>query len=84
MIVDDKYNKCAPSVFCCQFRNPSPFWKRVIWACHAAKMSFRKHIGNDKKVSFWEDKWFGSCSFTIQYWELYSFVCEQDLTINEA
>jgi hypothetical protein len=37
-------------------------------------------IGNGKKVRFWEDHWFGTCSLAIQFWKIYVIVNEKGLT----
>jgi hypothetical protein len=55
-----------------------------LWAAGAAKMGYRWHIGDDTKIIFWEDHWFGSCSLAIQYWEIFSIVNEHGITIREA
>jgi hypothetical protein len=39
-------------------------------------MGYSWHIGNGKKVRFWEDYWLGSSSLAIQYWKLYRIVNE--------
>jgi hypothetical protein len=51
--------------------------KEVKWVAHAARMGFRWRIGNGRRVRFWEDQWFESCSLAIQFWEVYSIVNEQ-------
>jgi hypothetical protein len=55
-----------------------------MWAAHATKMGFMWHVGDGRKVRFWEDCWFGSCSLAIQYWEIFTIVNEQGSTIREA
>jgi hypothetical protein len=40
-------------------------------------MGYRWKIGNGRKVRFWEDLWFSTCSLAIQYWEIYSIINEQ-------
>jgi hypothetical protein len=51
--------------FCAGSREASPFWKGVLCATSAAKMSYRWHVGDDTKIRFCEDHWFGSCSLAI-------------------
>jgi hypothetical protein len=75
-IIDAKYNPKSPNIFCCNDRIGSPFWKGVLWATKAAKMGYRWKIGDGRKVRFWEDQWFGSCSLAIQFWEVFSIVNE--------
>ena len=41
-------------------------------------------VGNDRKIKFWEDHWFGSCSLATQFWELYIIANEQNSTIAEV
>jgi hypothetical protein len=41
-------------------------------------------VGDGRKIRFWGDQWFSSCSLAIQYWEIYSLVHEQGKTIREA
>jgi hypothetical protein len=53
----------------------------MIWAARAAKMGYRWHIGNGKKVRFWEDNWLGSSSLAIQFWDIYVLVNEKTQTI---
>jgi hypothetical protein len=47
-------------------------------------MRYKWKIGNEKKVRFWEDLWFGSCSLAIQYWDIYSIVNEHGCSVSEA
>jgi hypothetical protein len=67
-IVNFKYHPDSPNLFCCEDSQASPFWKGMLWAAKATKMGYRWKIGNGKRVRFWEDLWFGSCSLVIQYW----------------
>jgi hypothetical protein len=83
-IVDVKYTNRTPNLFFWNGRNCSPFWKGVIWAAQAAKMGYKWRIGDGKRVRFWEDQWFGTCSLAIQFWEIYSINNEQGKTIKEA
>jgi hypothetical protein len=76
-IIDFKYKTYSPNVLCCHDRSASPFWKGFMWVAQAAKMGYRWHVGDGKSVRFWEDQWFGSCSFAIQYWDLYVIVNEK-------
>jgi len=55
----------------------------MIWAARAAKMGYRWHIGNGKKVRFWEDNWLGSSSLAIQFWDIYVLVNEKAQTVFE-
>jgi hypothetical protein len=82
-VIDYKY-EINPNIFCCNPRNSSPFWKGVIWAAKTAKLGFRWRVGNGKRVSFWEDLWFGTCSLAIQYWNIYSIISDQGKTVSEA
>jgi hypothetical protein len=66
-IIDHKYAPCSPNIFCCNDRGSSPCWKGVLWAAKAAKMGYRWQVGNGRRIRFWEDLWFGSCSLAIQY-----------------
>jgi hypothetical protein len=38
-------------------------------------------VGDGRKIKFWEDHWFGTCSLVIQYCEVYFRVNEQTCTI---
>jgi hypothetical protein len=40
-------------------------------------------VGNGLRNRFWEDRWFGSCSLAIQFWELYILVNEQEASDGE-
>jgi hypothetical protein len=55
-----------------------------MWATQAARMGYRWQIGNGKKVLFWEDQWFDTCSFAIQLWKVYVIVNEQGRTVDEV
>jgi hypothetical protein len=55
-----------------------------MWAAQAARLGVKWHVGDGRRVRFWEDQWFGSCSLAIQYWDLYSIINEQGCTIREA
>jgi glutathione S-transferase len=61
-----------------------PFWKGVLWAVRVAKMSFRWKYGNGKRIRFWENQCFGTCSLAIQFWKLYTIVNEHDISLREA
>ena len=50
----------------------------------AAKLGVCQKVGNDKKIHFWEDHWFGSSSLAIQFWDLYIINNEQNKTIDEV
>jgi hypothetical protein len=47
-------------------------------------MGFKWRVGDGKKIKFWEDQWFGSCSLAIQFWDVYCIVHEQGKTVAEA
>jgi hypothetical protein len=47
-------------------------------------MGYRRRIENGRKVRFWEDLWFRTCSLTIQFWEIYSIINEPGTTVREA
>jgi hypothetical protein len=83
-IVDCKYDTLSPNVFCYNGRNLSPFCRGVLWAAKAAKMGFRWKVGNGQRIRFWEDQWFGSCSLAIQFWEIYTIVHEQGISLRDA
>ncbi|TVU21933.1 hypothetical protein EJB05_31604, partial [Eragrostis curvula] len=59
----------------------SQFFKSIVWAAQTAKVGYRWHVGNGKKVKFWEDIWVGSSSLAVQFWELYIIVNEKTATI---
>ena len=80
-IVDYKYRASNPNIFSCPDSNSSPFWKGVLWAAKAAKQGYQWKVGNGKRVKFGEDRWFGSCSLAIQFWELYSIANEHNQAI---
>jgi hypothetical protein len=69
---------------CCDDINSSPFCKGIMCADRAAKMGYSWRMDNDRKIRFWEDQWFGSCSLTIQFWGLYSIINKYGRTIDEA
>jgi hypothetical protein len=56
---------------------PPSFWKGVMWATKAARLGYRWRIGDGRKIRFWEDHWFGTCSLAIQFWDVYYIVQEQ-------
>jgi hypothetical protein len=58
--------------------------KGVKWAAQAAKLGYCWKVGNGKKIRFWEDQWFGSCSLAIQFWGIYSIINEQGSTISDV
>jgi hypothetical protein len=45
-----------------------------MWAAKAAKIGYKWKIGSGKRVRLW--LWFGSCSLTIQYWDIYAIINE--------
>ena len=82
-IVDYKYRANNPNIFSCPDSNSSPFWKGVLWAAKAAKQGYQWKVGNGKRVNFWEDHWFGSCSLAIQFWDLYNIANEHNQSVAE-
>jgi hypothetical protein len=81
--VDVKYNIENPNFFSCIPNDASPFWKGVLWAAKDAKIGYQWKVGDGKKIKFWEDHWFGTCSLAIQYLDVYVLVNEQNKTIAE-
>jgi hypothetical protein len=51
-IVNFKYHPESPNMFCCDGSQASSFWKAVLWAAKATKMSFRWKISNGRRVRF--------------------------------
>jgi hypothetical protein len=83
MIVDYKYN-LSPNMIRAQPAHCSPFWKDVMWAASAAKVGFKWCVCSGKNVLFWEDIWFGDCSLSILFWDLYIIVNEQMCVIADV
>lgn len=83
-VVDAKYGTKKPNILCCADPHPSTFWKGVMWATQAVKIGYRWKVGNGKLVKFWEDIWFGSSPLSTQFWEVYSVVHQQTLTVAEV
>jgi hypothetical protein len=79
----EQYNIGDPNIFCANDRFAFPFGKGL---CGQHKLSRWDTDGVwvMEKVRFWEDHWFGSCSLTIQYWDIYYKVNEQGCTLAEA
>ena len=72
-IIDYKYKTKAPNIF----------WKGVLWASKAAQLGAKWKVGDGKSIRFWEDHWFGTCSLTIQFWDLYVLADQKNKTIAE-
>jgi hypothetical protein len=53
-------------------------------AIEAVKIGYKWEVGDGRKVRFWEDQWFGSCSLAMQYWKIYSIINKQGCSIKEA
>jgi hypothetical protein len=65
-IVDRKY--CSrDNIFNFDKNQASPFWKGVLLAAQAVKFGYRWVIGNDEKVHFWKDNWFGTAPLAVQF-----------------
>jgi hypothetical protein len=79
-----KYHLNDPNIFCCRDRNASPFLKGFLWAAQAAKMGYRWKYGNGRRIRFWEDQWIGTCSFAIQFLEIYLIVNEKGISLRDA
>src|SRR4051812_12418513 len=82
-IVDNKY-KPVPNIFYIQDKDASTFWKGVVWASKAAKFGYKWALGDDNKIKFWEDYWFGSSPLPIQFWDLYVMCREQGQTVRQV
>lgn len=52
-----------------------------MWATRVTKFGYRWHVGNDRKIRFWEDIWFGNSPLTSQFWDLYIVPNQQTKTI---
>jgi hypothetical protein len=83
MIVDYKYD-LSPNLLRANPLQCSPFWKGVMWAASAAKIGYKWQVGNGRKILFWVDTWIGNCSLAILFWDLYSIVNEQQITVADA
>jgi hypothetical protein len=83
MLVDFKYKTAKPNIFNCKSDGVSNFCKGVLWAANVAKMGYRWEVGNGYKIRFWEDVWVGSSSLSIQCWEIYCLINEQNRSIVE-
>jgi hypothetical protein len=82
-LVDSKCNTNNPTIFTCNESCASNFWKCVIWAANVVKLGYRWRVKKGNKVRFWEDLWVGNASLTIQYWEIYCIVNEQNKSITD-
>lgn len=61
----------------------SPFGRESkLWVAKAAKMGYMWKIGDGMEIKFWEDFLFGSASLATQFWDLYVFANEHDITID--
>jgi hypothetical protein len=47
-------------------------------------MGFRWKYGDGRRIRFWKDQWFGTCSLAIQFYELYTIVNEHGISLREA
>jgi hypothetical protein len=52
-----------------------------MWTTSAARVGYKRKVGNGRKVFFWEDIWLGQCSLVILFWDLYVIVNEHLKTI---
>jgi hypothetical protein len=66
LIVDYRYD-LPPNIFRANPKHCSPFWKGIMWAAAAAKAGYKWHVGNGRRVLFWEDIWLGNCSLTVLF-----------------
>lgn len=64
--------------------NPSKLWHGVLWACKALKFGYRWHVGNVKKINFWEDTWFGTSPLSMQFWPIYTICNQHCVTLSEV
>lgn len=71
-IVNFKYNSEKPNIFNSSVNNSSIFWKGVMSVAQAVKFEYRWKVGDDNRIRFWEDTWFGSSPFAVQFWPLYT------------
>jgi hypothetical protein len=46
---------------------PPPLERGDLGSKGCAKLGYKWHVGNGKRVGFWEDLWVRSCSLAIQY-----------------
>jgi hypothetical protein len=81
-MVDHKYNTCNPNIFCCNDTGTSQFWKGVMWAVKSIKFGYRWHLGNGKRIRFWEDTWVGNSPLCVQFFEIYAICNEQGSTVD--
>ena len=83
-IVHNKYLHNVPNIFCSSSTQASTFWKGVLWAAKALKFGYKWHVGNGKKVRFWEDNWFGNAPLTVQFWDLFCICDQKGVTLSEV
>lgn len=50
-IVETKYLKNVPNIFCGKSLGASDFWKGVMWATKAVKMGSRWVVGDGKQIN---------------------------------
>jgi hypothetical protein len=47
-------------------------------------MGYRWHIGTEERVIFSEDHWFYTCNLAIPFWEIYTTINEQGISVKDA
>ena len=80
-IIDFKYNTNNSNLFTLPTYNALHFGKDVMWAAQAIKVGYSWHIGNGRKVRFWEDNWIGVACLAIIFWDLYVLVNEKTRSV---
>jgi hypothetical protein len=61
----------------------SQIWKGVMWVARSVKFGYRWKIGDETKVRFWEDTWFGTSPLSVQYFDLYILSNEQGKNVSQ-
>lgn len=55
---------------------------RILWPAIRSKSSFK--VGNDRKVSFWEDYWIGQSSPRQSFPDIFNMYQQQNATVREV
>jgi hypothetical protein len=71
------------NIFYADKNHSSPFWKGVILAAQAIKLSYRWLLENSRKIMFWADMLFGTAPLAVQFWDLYCTCNEKTKTLAE-
>ncbi|PNT69431.1 hypothetical protein BRADI_3g55256v3, partial [Brachypodium distachyon] len=60
----------------------SHFWSGLLRVRNVFLSFCRRIVGNGKRTRFWEDEWWGRCSFAVKFPRLYNLTFSSEISVH--